>query len=48
MVTGKRYLQCDGVKEIGVLDEDDRLTFGEVGLGALHKISKKSVKWKKG
>lgn len=39
VVTGKRYLQCDGVKEIGVLDDDDRLTFGEVGLGALHKIS---------
>ena len=25
LVTRNRYLQCDGVKEIGVLDEDDRL-----------------------
>ena len=26
-------LQCDGVKEIGVMDEDDRFTFGEMGVG---------------
>ena len=28
LVDGNRYFQCDGLGEVGVLDEDDGLTVG--------------------
>ena len=32
LIAGKRYLECDGVEDVGVLDEDGGLTVrGEVG-----------------
>ena len=41
---GNRCLQCDGVGEFGVLEEDGGLT-GEGG--GLYKMSLKGVGWKK-
>ena len=32
LVAGKRYLQCDGVEEVLVLDENCGLTVGEWGV----------------
>ena len=36
LVAGKRYLQCDVLGEVGVLDKNVGLTVGEWGWGELH------------
>ena len=41
LVAGNRYLQCDGLAEVGALDEVGRLTIGRnVGVGRMRKIFK--------
>ena len=47
MVAGNRYLQHDVViREVGALDEDDRLTV-RVGCEELYKMFLKGKYWKK-
>ena len=45
LVAGNRYLQYDVVREVDVLDEDDRLTVG-VGCEELYKMFLKGKEWK--
>ena len=41
LVAGNRYLQCDGLAEVGALDEVGGLTIGRnVGVGRMRKIFK--------
>ena len=47
LVAGNRYLQCDGLQGVSVLDEVGGLTIrGRVG--GLYKMSLKRVRWKTG